>query len=84
MEVTASVYASAGAHVRSNVCQRETLLHLFLGGNGEAKLPPAHTVTGAKKGFKQTNKQKKNYPQTNNFISQNNRLVTPVSTGFYH
>lgn len=55
MEVTASVSASAGAHVRRNVCQRETLLHLFLQGNGEAKPPPAHTVTGAKKRLKKKN-----------------------------
>lgn len=30
MEITVSVQASAGAHIRRNVCQRETLLHLFL------------------------------------------------------
>lgn len=44
--------ASAGAHIRSNVCPRETLLHLFLPGNEEAKPLPAHTVTGAKEDFK--------------------------------
>lgn len=37
----------------------ETLLHLFLQGNGEAKPRPAHTVTGAKRGFKRKKKEKK-------------------------
>lgn len=56
MEITVSVQASAGAHVRRNVCQRETLLHLFLWGNGEAKPLPAHTVTGAKTDLKNKTK----------------------------
>ena len=30
------------------------MLHLFLRGNGEAKPPPAHTVTGAKRISKKT------------------------------
>lgn len=50
---------------------RETLLHLFLSGNGEAKPPPAHSdwsKTGLKK-KKKTNHE----PMTH---QQNNRLAT--------
>lgn len=65
-----------GARVRSNVCQRETLLHLFLRGNGEAKPPPAHTSDWSKIRF-QKQKQNKNKLTTNQrLLSQNNRLAT--------
>jgi len=90
MEVTVSVEASAGAHVRSNVCQKETLLHLVLGGNGEAKPPPAHTVTGAKKDFKNKNKKQKNRNRnkTNHkpmtYQPKQQASNTPVSTEFYY
>lgn len=54
----------------------ETLLHLFLSGNGEAKPPPAHSdwsKTGLKK-EKTKNKNKTNHkPMTH---QQNDRLAT--------
>lgn len=47
-------------HMSGVMSVRETLLHLFLSGNGEAKPPPAHSdwsKTGLKKKKKLTTNQ---------------------------
>ena len=69
-----SLSAGVRRSTRQEEClSEETLLHLFLWGNGEAKPLPAHMVTGAKR-IKKKNKKKLTTNQQ--LISQNNRLVT--------
>lgn len=52
-------------HMSGVMSVRETLLHLFLSGNGEAKPPPAHSdwsKTGFKKQKQKQQKKKPNKP----------------------
>lgn len=64
-------------HMSGVMSVRETLLHLFLSGNGEAKPPPAHSdwsKTGFKKQKQKQQKKKTNHkPMTH---QQNNMLAT--------
>lgn len=61
-------------HISGVMSVRETLLHLFLSGNGEAKPPPAHS-DWSKTGFKKKKKKERtnHKPMTH---QQNNRLAT--------
>lgn len=59
-------------HMSGVMSVRETLLHLFLSGNGEAKPPPAHS-DWSKTGLKKKNKKTNHEPMTH---QQNNRLAT--------
>lgn len=59
----------------------ETLLRLFLQGNGEAKPLPAHTVTGAKKSFI---KQKRTNHKPTIYQPKQQTRDTPVSLNNSH